>query len=445
VKGLQLFSVPLEDRAPLVLALALATLFLALYVGPGLDAGLTDDDAMNLYFARQQNWGSLLWANAAYWSPAYRPLGAVVYRGVYAIWGFQPEPFRVLCHILIAVNVVLAFWAAWMLSDSAFTGALTGLLLSYNAGFSDLYRSTGTLYDLLCFAFLAAATGLYAQARREDRAPTPAVLLLWVLALNSKEIAVVLPAVLITYEVLWKRTRPPLLVWAAAGMAVPYVLGKLSSKSVLSTVDGYRVTLDIPACLENTGRYVGALLDPYSAPVHFAWLVVPAALAWILKSRTAAFGLLFMLAGAAPVACIPPRSGFAFYVPAFGLALTAAALVAAVWDRWLPRLGWVRLGAVFLAGLWIAGAQRVELSPHLSEADVRALAEALRGLPPPERGARIALVGGPFPEDNWTPVFVGQLVHPGVEIERHAVPPPQKQEPPRIVLVWTNGRWRRAD
>jgi hypothetical protein len=113
-----------------------------MFAGDGLAAYFTPDDMMNLYGA----WFLPL-------AGQERPIGALVYRVIFAGFGLNPVPYRVCCFLLLAGNLVLLFAIAVRLSGSRVVGGIACLLAAYHAHLADLYYSTGTIYDLLCFAF----------------------------------------------------------------------------------------------------------------------------------------------------------------------------------------------------------------------------------------------------------------------------------------------------
>ena len=76
-------------------SLTIAAVFLFL-AGDGLSAYFTPDDMMNLY--------------GAWFRPVLeqgRPLGALVYRAIFAVFGLDPLPYRMVCFLLLAGNLVL--------------------------------------------------------------------------------------------------------------------------------------------------------------------------------------------------------------------------------------------------------------------------------------------------------------------------------------------------
>ena len=80
------------------------------FAGAGMRAGFSADDLMNLYFAVAKGgvWKHL--ANSVlFFVPAYRPLGAALYRAAYAIGGMNPLPLHIVCLGIALVNIWLSF------------------------------------------------------------------------------------------------------------------------------------------------------------------------------------------------------------------------------------------------------------------------------------------------------------------------------------------------
>ena len=73
----------------------------------GMTAFYSGDDMMNMYGAWNLNPWRLGRALAMIWIPIYRPLGAVVYRIFYAVFGFHPLPLYIFCWLLLALNAVI--------------------------------------------------------------------------------------------------------------------------------------------------------------------------------------------------------------------------------------------------------------------------------------------------------------------------------------------------
>src|SRR5207247_3480443 len=122
-------------------AIAVIIGFFLVFAGDGLSAYFTPDDMMNLYDA----WFRPL--------VAQRPAGVLFQRGIFAVFGLNPLPFRIACFLMLLANLLLLYAFCVRLSQSREVAALACLLGAYHAHLADLYYSTGTVYDLLCLCF----------------------------------------------------------------------------------------------------------------------------------------------------------------------------------------------------------------------------------------------------------------------------------------------------
>jgi hypothetical protein len=183
-------------------ALAIVSYFLTFAAG-GLRAYFTLDAGLNLT-THHNYWEHSLWETAAsalhVVTSAYRPLGGVFYLGMFRLAGFHPLPFRVACLGLMLANLFVAFRLIKRLSGSEEIALLAALLLVCHPAVTDLFYSTGTIYDILCFFFYCRAILAYStwreQGQRLGVRHLAALLLLYACALDSKEMAVSLPLAL---------------------------------------------------------------------------------------------------------------------------------------------------------------------------------------------------------------------------------------------------------
>jgi len=180
------------------------------FAGGGLWARFTGDDLMNLNFHLTPSFARLLLSNLTYWTTAYRPMGGILYVAIYRLAGFHSMPFRVVCFGLLLLNLGLLFRVCLRLTGRREVALLATLLVSYHAWMVNLYYSTGTVYELLCFAFYWAAFDYYLGVRQAGKTLRPGqlavFLALYICALNSKELAVTLPLCVLCYEWIWHRT-----------------------------------------------------------------------------------------------------------------------------------------------------------------------------------------------------------------------------------------------
>src|SRR5215831_16274583 len=91
--------------------------FFAFFAGDGLYAYFTPDDMMNLY----DSWFRPLVETDRY-------LGTLVYRGLFALAGLNPLPYRAVCMALLLVNLGLLYRFCVRLTGSREAGALACLV-----------------------------------------------------------------------------------------------------------------------------------------------------------------------------------------------------------------------------------------------------------------------------------------------------------------------------
>ncbi len=435
--------------------LCIVTYFLT-FSGQGLSAGLTHDDLMNLYLSWRAPIEEHLRDIVCFFrfSRSYRPAGALFYRLVFEDFGFNPLPFRIACYALLLANLWLAYALVRRLANSH-VAALTVLLYAYHREFWPLYTNTGTCYDLLCFLFYAWAFLYYLRARQR-RLPLPWFRVagwscLYVLCLNSKEMAVSLPAVIGVFELLasppasWRPRR--LAAWllregrvplTGAALTVAYLAGRIWAPEGLPGMAAYRPELSLAVYLDRARWWLWRVLyDPgwLTPPVAGLLLLLVLVAAARRRSLPLRLSVAWMLIGILPVAFIPQRGLYAAYIPGLGLALCLAVGVEAlakglarralrfrdlfVWraDRWpvpaaAPPRRWrpiVTFASVLLA---LVAVHRLygRISFHEVNAEARHIGcvyQQLRagGTVFPGR-SRILFLRDPFQESEWASTFL---------------------------------------
>jgi hypothetical protein len=426
-----------------VLLLAVAFGWLLLFAHNGLWAQFTNDDLMNLHGHVSRGPAGLLLDNLRYWSTAYRPLGGVFYVGLYRTFGFHPLPFRIACFGVLAINLGLLGRFGFRLSGSREVAFLAILLAAYHAWFVDLYYSTGTVYDLLSYCFYLGAFNFYLGVRERKvsfswrHAGTLAVL--YICALNAKEMAVTLPVMLAAYEVIYHMRPIPEYrgVLVTALVTVPYVFGKLRGAGSLVEVPSYRLTVSPGRYLDTFHLYLNPLLyqehvfrDPNTIQLVIAMLAV----ALLLRSKPLLFAWCFVLISLLPVAFIAHYAGFFLYLPMAGWALYAAVLLVTVRRLLLAR---VRSSALRVASavalpvavaLFLAPQHRRETAKTLRifqsvqppSSEIATQLTALRPRLP--RGARVLFVGDPFPQSEYFLYFLTRLLYRDMSIAVEKAP-----------------------
>jgi hypothetical protein len=331
--------------------------FLLWFARSGLTMYLTNDDFANMHDAWQKPIARIMQENLSVWSSGYRPMGTLVYRLLFASVGLHAAPYRILCYVLMLLNCLLMYRVAARMATRE-VGWLVALLACYNAGFEDLYFNGGTIYDILCFTFYFLALDFYVRIRKNGKYLTPgrliAFLVLYLCALNSKEMAVTLPPVLLGCELIFGKNwlprtpevrRPWLARWmpiALSGlMTVAFVFGRISNSSPLAGNDAYRVHLGVQTYLSALAHYIGLLV---SVPELLGTLsvalllVLLAAISLVARDRSMILALFFLIVAPLPVTFVALRGGYVMYIPAFGIALYLACLLVKIREVLWTRL-----------------------------------------------------------------------------------------------------------
>ena len=402
------------------------------------------DDMMNMHGAWTLNPWRLGRALLVIWIPIYRPLGAVVYRIFYAVFGFHPLPLYVFCWLLLAVNAVLAYRFFRVLTGRALLafGALSLTLVHGN--FQDLYLSAGTIYDRLWFLFTVLGIAVYARLRREGE-PIRwrgglLVGFLCVLAMDSKESGVALPVLLGCYEVVfvlpgrnfrrWLRDIWPL--YAGLGVLCGvFVFLHVNRTFELAENSAYRPHASIGLWLDRVAEYFGILSyqKVRCSGLTAGLLVAGMALAaGFLRNRAMIFGWLFFVITITPVALIASRPGYVLYVPDLGLGLFLAGLAGWAGASAYPTLVFLAVTVAVTSFHWLNWP--VPINPHFSP-EYRLTEQFRREYPKMPYGSKLLFVSDEFPKPAFDLLFNLRLMYGDrtIRVYRRDAPPDQQPDP----------------
>lgn len=422
----------MSRRVSLVLSSIVIVSIWIWFTRDGLASYFSGDDLMNTYLAWQKPLLRLAGENLLFFSPGYRPFGNLVYRLLFEMAGFHPLPFRIACLALLFLNLYLAYRAAETIGGLE-TALLTVLFSCYNAG-ADLYHDAGIIYDILCFTFYFAALGLYFAARGRKQylgnAQLAWFLILYILALDSKEMAVTLPVVLIAYELLLgepavgtllRRWLPSAL---SAMMTVPYVLGKLSHASPLIGNESYRLHISLRSYIGGLTHYFDLLtsVHPGTLTVTVCLLAIflAAAIALITRDRRLMFALAFILITPLPIVFVALRGAYVMYIPLFGVAFYLAVAIVKLRDALVgARLQFATfaLCAAAVIAFHVSRPWQPYVNPFI-RSTVSQLSEIQPRVP---NSAKILFVDDPFDKDDpWVMLFICRLYYgsPQLQVDR---------------------------
>jgi hypothetical protein len=426
-----------------------------------LNAYFTQDDGGNLLNMHQywsHSMAYVLGSALRVITGAYRPLGGVYYFALYKLAGFNPLPFRAVCLALMLANVLLAFALLRRLSDSL-TAALFGAVLIVNhPTVLELLYSSGTIYEILCFLFYFLTMRCYfvwRQAGRHAGETTlswrrlAVILVLTGCALDSKEMAMTLPAALLLIELIYfppeswswreiggfvaRQCRGPL---ATAALVAPTIAIKVLTPNPLSDDRRY-ASHSLRATVEGMRAYHHFLLYGLLSPIGLStlglaalWIVMGLA-AFALRSRPMKFGLCFLIVALLPVCLIPPRGGYMLYIPLMGWALYFGSFFQRLCDDLIRGLrlvrfdGAVRFAALTAAAVLIVNTHAAHLAPYAAgfeshQGETRRIVERFRKVHPQlPLGSSLLLVDDPAPT-GYELLFLARLAYgdPTLELDR---------------------------
>jgi hypothetical protein len=259
----------------------------------------------------------------------FRPVGHLYFRIMQQAFGLDFRYYLLPLHIVHLLNV----WLLWMvlrnLGASPFAAGAGALFFTFHLAVFDVYWKPMYVFDLFCATFCLLSLLCWIQRRW-----VLSFLAFW-LAYKSKELAVMLPAVLACYE-LWygKRQWRPLIPFFLVSLS--FGLQGIFANHGRDNDYTFRFT---PAAVAATANFYAAEL--FGIPfVGFALLAIPA----IRRDRRVWLGVAAVLLFFLPLVFLPGRLFSAYwYVPLIGAAMVLSSLADAPY-------GW--LAAVFLAG-WL--------------------------------------------------------------------------------------------
>jgi hypothetical protein len=324
------------DRTLAAIALFLIGCYFFRLTRHALSTGLSSDDLMNLHRSWFFPLRALIKANLLFFLPSDfgRPLGSLWYRSIFYFAGFHGAPFHAAGLAILFVNIFLTYAVARRLSGSRLAALAAALLLSYERRWTPLYFDTGYIYDVLCYFFTFAVLLWYIAIRQKNRAPgiaeSAALLALFVCALNSKEMAIALPAVLALYEVLYAPRRSVRLIAITAVMTVAFMGGRAAS---MVSNPAYRPEIGLTRFLATTSHFLNEIFvlnDWFTPPIALAFCAALLIAALAAKSRPLIFAWAFTAITALPIAFVPTRNGPQYYIPLFGCALYTGCAISGI-------------------------------------------------------------------------------------------------------------------
>lgn len=236
------------------------------------------DELMNIDGHWEHGAWKVILANITFWSTFNRPMGAIYYLPLFTFFGLNPVPFTVVRLAIVLSGAWIFYRLASRISGKRGIGAVSALPLIYHAGMPSLVYEGSFVFDLLCGVFFFGALLYYIRARetqgRLDLRRICVFLALYICALNSKEMAVSLPVLVVAFELL--RQSPKLAdlgpAIAATAVTVIYIAGKTLGDGALISMESYRPVVTWARFSESTAGFLNTIFCLYI--IAAGWFLV---------------------------------------------------------------------------------------------------------------------------------------------------------------------------
>ncbi len=314
----------------LALFLALAALFFianrgayrGYFQGDELDSiGWTPQVPLSVY--------ALDLVNPIYNARNFRPVGHLYFRILSRTAGLDFPYYLLPIHLLHLLNVWLLWLVLRRLGAGYFAASAGALFFAFQLAVFDVYWKPMYAFDVFCCAFCLLSLLCWMERRW-----VLSFVAFW-LAYKSKELAVMLPAVLACYEIWYgKRQWRPLIPFFLASLA--FGLQGIFRNPNRDNLYTFRFT---PDALAGSAQFYATAL--FGVPfAGFVLLALPA----LRRDRRMWLGVAAAALFLVPLVFLPGRLYSAYwYVPLIGVAIAFSSLAE-------MRYGW--LAAVFLAA-WL--------------------------------------------------------------------------------------------
>jgi hypothetical protein len=311
---------------PLVCFLVAATLFY-FENRPAYKGYFSDDDFNNI------GWPTLV-GNDTYYhglmtpkfdESNFRPVGFLYYRVMGRTFKLNYPPYVVAIQCLHGLNAIILFFLLRRLNLSAVAAGAGTLFYAFHAALMEAYWKPMYVFDLLCATLCLITLLLYVRGHW-----ILALLSFW-LAYKSKEVAVMLPVVLLAFEFLrgqrnWKRLIP------FFAISLSFGLQALWHNAHLAPGNNYALHFTPQLLWISIAFYASAILF-----LPFAGLAL-LALPIFVRDRRLYIGLILLVSMLLPMLLLTGRLASVYlYVPAIGLAIVVAALASRT-PRWAIAL-----------------------------------------------------------------------------------------------------------
>ena len=418
------------------------------------------------------------------WRGYLRPMAGLFFLPIHWVFGLNPVPYHAVLLVLLLAGAYLMYRMARALGCEELTAGTVALIACYHGGLGNLYYNSVFVFDVLCGVFYFGALAYYARIRSTGKllsgGQTAVFLGLYLCALNSKEMAVSLPVILLAYE--WLYHTPPRLPWKnlvkwfrgpglvlclAGVMNLLYIYGKRFGPEGLMNgpSNAYMPVLSWERTIDFQERYLGDIF--YHVPrfellaTVIIWLVVTY-LVWRRRRPLLRFCWVYILVTPLPIEFLIGRDQACLYVCLAGWAVLAATLFndllggagrVAAFGPLFRRLGPGRARTTPAAAAMILlalGSWRYKLTevgpamPALGQQTFEVLAEFRKMNPSVRPGSTVVFLNDPWANAGFDLSFIAELRFGDrktrVLLNRVSHLPPEELAKVDAIFDWRDGK-----
>jgi hypothetical protein len=437
-----------------------------------LGAHFGPDEPMNLYtYWAPPVWKTML-ANVTFWSHFTRPMAVVYYLPLYRTFGLNATPYNLVRNAILLVNVTLFYQLAFCVSRSRWVALLAAFPIAYHAALGYLAWGGAYIYDALCGGFYFAALLYYIRARKGGRrlgfGQACLFLLLYILALDSKEMAVTLPVLVLAYELLFQKLARDLRGLSAqflptlisGAVTLVFILGKTGHGS-LTDLEAYRPVFTWARFSESNIHFLNELFYTNTFTMRSVvalWVLLFAAGLLRFRDPRWMFLWVWVMVTPLPIAFLPGRGGPQQYIVVAGWSIAVALACRALAQRlawaWkavrLPRRDLMAGSLLLCAGVYAQETRTVDQSQisgfRKNGEGTLAIIEQLKALQlRPKPGSSIVFLTDPFP-GVYDMQFIANLVWNDhslhIELQEHVHYSKEDLDRMDYLLDYAEGRLR---
>jgi hypothetical protein len=373
------------------------------------------DDFNNLYWVQRESFAHMIGHIVNPVSSSFRPAGMLCYWVLLRFFDLNPAAYHCLTWSLHVANTAFVYFILKRLTGSRVGAAVGAMLFASQAVFADIYWNFGTIFELVAAFFSFVSILLWTSERRGWLHVLVASLIL-LLAVKGKEIALTMPLIWLSYDLLLRKNMERRMVahWLLpCGLALLYGLTKATAMRGVVPTHPYYMSITGSTLTSGFGTYFNMVFA-----TNFRWQVwwigfVALLLLFVLsRNRLALFFQVYVFITFLPVIfLINHRFAFYWYLPFLGvcglaamLAKTVAVSIETRNPHWLVEGG---ASVVFILLCWgIFLVHKEANRPQRSWVrgrtnEYRAFVIGLRALPTPPPGETLFFDSHPslFDED----------------------------------------------